>query len=234
MTTRKVLKMSKFNVKSSFNAISKKHEADMKVKEEQAKEESKELTNAIVNMGSKGAGGAGTAVMVQTPAYKNWLARVQERNRFIGKNYMQSAPEFERDDEEATEQTKMEDIDAAKIMFKDKDGTLHIRDDFDPNGIENEVENEKLTGDASKFADLCEINKIVSTQITWDFDALLKEVEDRLGEIHADEEDYQLPDNLAEQLQASIDHAKSVAALTYQQEIKSATKESSNGNESKL
>ena len=135
---------------------------------------------------------------------------------------MQSAPEFERDDEEATEQTKMEDVDAAKIMFKDKDGTLHIRDDYDPNNIDDEVENEKLTGDASKFADLCEINKIVANQITWDFDAILKEVEAKLEEIHADEDDYLLPDNLAEQLEASIAHAKSVAALTYHKEMHDA------------
>ena len=217
--------MPKFNVKKSFTAISDQHKADMAVKEEKAKEESKELTNAIVNMGSKDAGGAGTGVLVATPAYKKWLAQVQSRNVFIGKSYMQSAPEFERDDEEATEQTKMEDVDAAKIMFKDKDGTLHIRDDYDPNNIDDEVENEKLTGDASKFADLCEINKIVANQITWDFDAILKEVEAKLEEIHADEDDYSLPENLAEQLEASIAHAKAVAAIEYKREHGESTNE---------
>lgn len=217
--------MPKFNVKKSFTAISDQHKADMAVKEEKAKEESKELTNAIVNMGSKDAGGAGTGVLVATPAYKKWLAQVQSRNCFIGKSYMQSAPEFERDDEEATEQTKMEDVDAAKIMFKDKDGTLHIRDDYDPNNIDDEVENEKLTGDASKFADLCEINKIVANQITWDFDAILKEVEAKLEEIHADEDDYSLPENLAEQLEASIAHAKAVAAIEYKREHGESTNE---------
>jgi hypothetical protein len=116
----------------------------------------------------------------------------------------------------------MEDVDAAKIMFKDKDGTLHIRDDYDPNNIDDEVENEKLTGDASKFADLCEINKIVAEQLTWDFDAILKEVEAKLEEIHVDEEDYSLPENLAEQLKASIAHAKSVAVLTYHKEMHDA------------
>ena len=219
--------MPKFNVKKSFTAISDQHKADMAVKEEKAKEESKELTNAIVNMGSKDAGGAGTGVLVATPAYKKWLAQVQSRNCFIGKSYMQSAPEFERDDEEATEQTKMEDVDAAKIMFKDKDGTLHIRDDYDPNNIDDEVENEKLTGDASKFADLCEINKIVANQITWDFDAILKEVEAKLEEIHADEDDYLLPDNLAEQLEASIAHAKAVAAIEFKREHGESTNEQS-------
>lgn len=214
--------MPKFNVKKSFTAISGQHKADMAVKEEKAKEESKELTNAIVNMGSKDAGGAGTGVLVATPAYKKWLAQVQSRNCFIGKSYMQSAPEFERDDEEVAEQTKMEDVDAAKIMFKDKDGTLHIRDDYDPNSIDDEVENEKLIGDASKFADLCEINKIVANQLTWDFDAILKEVEAKLEEIHVDEDDYSLPENLAEQLEASIAHAKSVAALTYHKEMHDA------------
>jgi len=219
--------MSKFNVQKSFTVISDQHKADMAVKEEKAKEESKELTNAIVNMGSNKAGGAGTGVLVETPAYKKWLAQVQSRNCFIGKSYMQSAPEFERDDEEATEQTKMEDVDAAKIMFKDKDGTLHIRDDYDPNNIDDEVENEKLTGDASKFADLCEINKIVANQITWDFDAILKEVEAKLEEIHADEDDYSLPENLAEQLEASIAHAKAVAAIEFKREHGEPTNEQS-------
>jgi len=217
--------MSKFNVAKKVTEITKKLQEDTANYDSMVKEENKELTNAIINIGSKegGSGGAGTGVVVRTPAYNKWLAAVQARNPFIGQSYMQRAEEYERDDEEAKEQTQMEDVDAAKIMFKDSDGTLHIRDDYDPNSIDEEVENEKLTGDASKLADLCEINKIVANQITWDFDSLLKEVEAKLEEIHADEDDYELPENLAEQLQSSINHAKSVAAITYAREHKEAT-----------
>ena len=217
--------MSKFNVAKKVTEITKKLQEDTVTYDSMVKEENKELTNAIINIGSKegGSGGAGTGVVVRTPAYNKWLAAVQARNPFIGQSYMQRAEEYERDDEEAKEQTQMEDVDAAKIMFKDSDGTLHIRDDYDPNSIDEEVENEKLTGDASKLADLCEINKIVADQITWDFDSLLKEVEAKLEEIHADEDDYELPENLAEQLQSSINHAKSVAAITYAREHKEAT-----------
>lgn len=217
--------MSKFNVAKKVTEITKKLQEDTATYDSMVKEENKELTNAIINIGSKegGSGGAGTGVVVRTPAYNKWLAAVQARNPFIGQSYMQRAEEYERDDEEAKEQTQMEDVDAAKIMFKDSDGTLHIRDDYDPNSIDEEVENEKLTGDASKLADLCEINKIVANQITWDFDSLLKEVEAKLEEIHADEDDYELPENLAEQLQSSINHAKSVAAITYAREHKEAT-----------
>lgn len=217
--------MSKFNVAKKVTEITKKLQEDTATYDSMVKEENKELTNAIINIGSKegGCGGAGTGVVVRTPAYNKWLAAVQARNPFIGQSYMQRAEEYERDDEEAKEQTQMEDVDAAKIMFKDSDGTLHIRDDYDPNSIDEEVENEKLTGDASKLADLCEINKIVANQITWDFDSLLKEVEAKLEEIHADEDDYELPENLAEQLQSSINHAKSVAAITYAREHKEAT-----------
>jgi hypothetical protein len=217
--------MSKFNVAKKVTEITKKLQEDTANYDSMVKEENKELTNAIINIGSKegGSGGAGTGVVVRTPAYNKWLASVQARNPFIGQSYMQRAEEYERDDEEAKEQTQMEDADAAKIMFKDSDGTLHIRDDYDPNSIDEEVENEKLTGDASKLADLCEINKIVATQITWDFDSLLKEVEAKLEEIHADEDDYELPENLAEQLKSSINHAKSVAAITYAREHKEAT-----------
>lgn len=217
--------MSKFNVAKKVTEITKKLQEDTVTYDSMVKEENKELTNAIINIGSKegGSGGAGTGVVVRTPAYNKWLAAVQARNPFIGQSYMQRAEEYERDDEEAKEQTQMEDVDAAKIMYKDSDGTLHIRDDYDPNSIDEEVENEKLTGDASKLADLCEINKIVANQITWDFDSLLKEVEAKLEEIHADEDDYELPENLAEQLQSSINHAKSVAAITYAREHKEAT-----------
>lgn len=217
--------MSKFNVAKKVTEITKKLQEDTANYDSMVKEENKELTNAIINIGSKegGSGGAGTGVVVRTPAYNKWLASVQARNPFIGQSYMQRAEEYERDDEEAKEQTQMEDVDAAKIMFKDSDGTLHIRDDYDPNSIDEEVENEKLTGDASKLADLCVINKIVATQITWDFDSLLKEVEAKLEEIHADEDDYELPENLAEQLKSSINHAKSVAAITYAREHKEAT-----------
>lgn len=217
--------MSKFNVAKKVTEITKKLQEDTANYDSMVKEENKELTNAIINIGSKegGSGGAGTGVVVRTPAYNKWLASVQARNPFIGQSYMQRAEEYERDDEEAKEQTQMEDVDAAKIMFKDSDGTLHIRDDYDPNSIDEEVENEKLTGDASKLADLCEINKIVANQITWDFDSLLKEVEAKLEEIHADEDDYELPENLAEQLKSSINHAKSVAAITYAREHKEAT-----------
>jgi hypothetical protein len=217
--------MSKFNVAKKVTEITKKLQEDTANYDSMVKEENKELTNAIINIGSKegGSGGAGTGVVVRTPAYNKWLAAVQARNPFIGQSYMQRAEEYERDDEEAKEQTQMEDVDAAKIMFKDSDGTLHIRDDYDPNSIDEEVENEKLTGDASKLADLCEINKIVANQITWDFDSLLKEVEAKLEEIHADEDDYELPENLAEQLKSSINHAKSVAAITYAREHKEAT-----------
>lgn len=217
--------MSKFNVAKKVTEITKKLQEDTANYDSMVKEENKELTNAIINIGSKegGSGGAGTGVVVRTPAYNKWLAAVQARNPFIGQSYMQRAEEYERDDEEAKEQTQMEDVDAAKIMFKDSDGTLHIRDDYDPNSIDEEVENEKLTGDASKLADLCEINKIVANQITWEFDSLLKEVEAKLEEIHADEDDYELPENLAEQLKSSINHAKSVAAITYAREHKEAT-----------
>lgn len=210
--------MSRFNVKKSVNAIVERHEKDVAEYTEKVKEENQNLTNAIVNMGSAKVGGAGTGVLVETPAYKKWLTNIQSNNPFIGKSYMQKATEYERDDEDAKGQSEMTDEEAAKIMFKDENGKLHIRDDYDPNCIDEEVENEKLTGDASKFADLCEIRKIVAPRLTWDFDSLLAEVEAKLEELHADEDDYVLPENLGEQLQAAIDHAKNIEAITWKAE----------------
>ena len=112
--------------------------------EEAALEKREELTNAIVNIGSKDDkkyGGAGTGVLVKTEYYNKWLVEQQKRNPFIGKSYMQLADEYARDDEDVQKATAMSDETAASALEIDEDGSLHISDDFDPNNVEA-VENE--------------------------------------------------------------------------------------------
>ena len=197
-----------------FKAVLDKQAEDAKAYDEKVKKDSEELTKAIMNVGSTEHGGAGTGVLVETPAYKKWLATVQKRNIFIGKSYMQKADEFARDDEETTEARALDDKEAAKIMTADEDGVLHISDDYDPNNVE-EVENEKLVGDAAKFSDLCVINNVISQQLTWDFDSLMDEVTSALKDAHSDDLDFELPENLEEQVDKALKRSEAVAAITY-------------------
>ena len=197
-----------------YKAVVDKQAEDAKAYSDKVKKDSEEFTKAIMNVGSTENGGAGTGVLVETPAYKKWLATVQKRNIFIGKSYMQKADEFARDDEETKEARALDDKDLAKIMTADEDGVLHISDDYDPNNAET-VENEKLVGDAAKFSDLCVINNVISQQLTWDFDSLMDEVASALKDAHVDDLDFELPDNLEEQVDKALKRSEAVAAITY-------------------
>ena len=197
-----------------FKAVIAKQAEDAEAYNKKVMKDSEEFTNAIMNVGSTDHGGAGTGVLVETPAYKKWLATVQKRNIFIGKSYMQKADEFARDDEETKEARALDDTEVAKIMTADEDGVLHISDDYDPNNVET-VENEKLVGDAAKFSDLCVINNVISQQLTWDFDSLMDEVTSALKDAHSDDLDFELPDNLEEQVDKALKRNEAVAAITY-------------------
>ena len=214
--------MSHFKFGSKYKKIVDQHEKDNAEYEKTALEKRDELTKAIVNIGSSsgkdgGYGGAGTGVMVRTEAYNKWLVEQQKRNPFIGKSYMQIADEYARDDEEVKQETAMTDEDAANVLDIDEDGTLHIKDDYDPNNVET-VENEKLVGDAAKFSDLCVINNVISKQLTWDFDSLMDEVTASLKEAHLDDLDFELPENLEEQVDAALKRHDAMLLLTHAKE----------------
>lgn len=211
--------MSKFKFGAQRKKILEQHEEASRIAEEKAIEQRDEVTKAIVNIGSGsekdgGYGGAGTGVMVRTEAYNKWLVEQQKRNPFIGKSYMQLAEEYARDDEEVKEESAMTDEDAANVLDIDEDGTLHIKDDYDPNNAEV-VDNEKLVGDAAKFSDLCVINNVISKQIAWDFDSLMDEVTSTLKSVHMDDIDFELPDNLEEQVDASLKRYNAMQLLTH-------------------
>ena len=209
--------MSKFKFGSAYKNIVEQHKKDSEEAEKAAEVSRDEMTKAIVNMGSQKEGGAGTGVMVRTEAYNKWLVEQQKRNPFIGKSYMQIADEYARDDEEVKQETAMTDEDAANVLDIDEDGSLHIKDDYDPNNVEA-VDNEKLVGDAAKFSDLCVINNVISKQLTWDFDSLMDEVTASLKEAHLDDLDFELPENLEEQVDAALKRHDAMLLLTHNKE----------------
>lgn len=202
--------------KATMDAIDKaEREAD-----EAARQTIEENANAICNIATgentdgSGEGTGGTHVLVKTEAYNKWLATVQKRNRFIGKNYMGRAKEFERDDEQLTQQEAMNDEELQKILVKDEEGNLHISDEYDPNGI-SETDDTKLTGTSAAFADLCTINNVIAKQVSWDFDSLMDEVTAALKEEHADDLDFELPENLADQVDKALKRSEAIAQITY-------------------
>lgn len=212
--------MSKFRMGQQFKDVIERQKADAEALNTQVKKDSEDFTKAICNIGDTSeTGGAGTGVLVATPAYKKWLATVQKRNIFIGKSYMQKADEFARDDEETKEARVIGDDEASTIMSVDEDGMVHISEDYDPNNAE-EVDNEKLVGDAAKFSDLCVINNVISRQLTWDFDSLMDEVTTALKDAHLDDLDFELPENLEEQVDKALKHSEAIAAITYSKDEK--------------
>ena len=66
--------MSKFIMGKQFKAVIAKQAEDADAYNKKVMKDSEEFTNAIMNVGSTDHGGAGTGVLVETPAYKKWLA----------------------------------------------------------------------------------------------------------------------------------------------------------------
>lgn len=174
--------------------------------------ETKASTALMLNRGS-----SGTKVLAKTEAYNKWLAEVQKRNPFIGKSYMEYAPEYAQDSEEITQAEAMADNEAAKILEKDAEGQLHIKDDYDPNAIEEETDADDLGETTRKFMDMCVVEKVVATRLGWDFDAIMEDVSSALMEEHSDDLDFELPDDLNDMVQVALQSAEAKAQLTYQQ-----------------
>lgn len=208
--------MSKFKFKKIYTEINEQYKKDTEALDKETETDRNELFNAIVNLPSAtGSGGAGTGVLVETPAYKKWLAAKQKRNRFIGKSYMERAEEYEREDEMVTKGHVVSASELKDVLSQGEDGREHISDDYDPNHS-FETDNERLDGKAAEFADLCVINSVVSRQISWEMEDLMSEVTEALNNLHMDEPEYQTPANLAEQVDKALKLAQSTQQLTYQ------------------
>lgn len=207
--------MAKFKFPAFIDTCKKIEELEQ-AKNAEYEKAAEDVSKAICNMASSDAEGGegGSHVLVATPYYKKWLAERQEKNIFIGKSYMTRAKEFERPDEILSQEQAMNDEELQKVIVKDADGNIHISDDYDPNNSTT-TDDMQLKGDGAKFADLCTINKVIAKQVSWDFDSLMDEVSSALKEIHADDLDFKLPDNLDEQVSAALKRSEAIAQITY-------------------
>lgn len=172
---------------------------------------------------------SGTAVAVATPAYTKWLAQWQSVNKYIGAkrvdkdgnvigDLMESAPEFETEDEETEAPTEMgqETVEAIGEMKMDSDGIerYHISDDYQPY-MPAEFDS-KLDGDAAKLSDLYTIQTAVAKRIGFDFEDVMAGVEAELKEFHVDDLDFELPDNLEDIVHQAIDTETARLRITHQ------------------
>lgn len=209
--------MSRFKLASHADKLAAA-KAEMTSGEDAIKEEIAHSAALMLNIGSNGSG---TTALVKTEAYNKWLAANQEKNPFIGKSYMQRAEEYEHDSEVIKESEAIADNEAAKLLEKGEDGLMHLKDDINPNV---EEDGEELDGAAAKFVNLCVINKVVGERIGWEFDAVMEDVIEALNEYHADDLNFELPDDLEKQVHLSIEAAEYKYQLAYNKAVDESSK----------
>ena len=161
------------------------------------------IVNADFNSSSHGQ-------LVQTEACKKWLADLREsrHNIFLGKDYMMRAPEFERDSEEVDTGSYMDDKEAGKILTvndEKHEGVKHVDDEYNPNVTEEALGHDEIS---RRFVQACTIDNTVAKCIDWKFDDLLEEAVRELDEAFKDDPGYEVPDDIEQLVEASLEKAE--------------------------
>lgn len=154
----------------------------------------------------------GSHSLVETEAKKQWLASLQKKNPFIGKSYMQRAPEYERDDEEVKKQEYMDDEAMKEALDENADanGAMHIKDDYNPNVDDEAVmDHDEMS---RRFVQACVIDKTTARCIGWDFEDVLNECADALV-AEFGEMDFSIPDDFDKLVETSLEKAEAQAQL---------------------
>ena len=149
---------------------------------------------------------------IQTPAYTKWLVSQQQRNPFIGKDYIMDAPEYSADSE-VIETNVIDEKDATNILQYDTDGQAYISDDYDPNNtaVDDGPEDDATT---TKFKEYCLISTMVSKRIGFDFNNIMDDIKDELLNING--ENFVFPDDLENTVKLCINNEETKLRLTKQ------------------
>lgn len=156
--------------------------------------------------------------LVKTEAYNKWITNLREsrNNPLLGKDYMMRAPEFERESEEVSESTYMEDKEAAKILtVKDEqhEGVMHVDDEYNPNVTEEALSHDEVS---RRFVEACIIDNTTQKCIGWNFEDILSECAAELEKEFADEEDYEIPDDFDQLVEASLEKAEKLQLIGHE------------------
>lgn len=156
--------------------------------------------------------------LVKTEAYNKWIANLREsrNNPLLGKDYMMRAPEFERESEEVSESTYMDDKEAAKILtVKDEqhEGVMHVDDEYNPNVTEEALSHDEVS---RRFVEACIIDNTTQKCIGWNFEDILSECAAELEKEFATEEDYSIPDDFDQLVEASLEKAEKLQLIGHE------------------
>jgi hypothetical protein len=156
--------------------------------------------------------------LVKTEAYNKWITalREQKKNRFLGQDYMMRAPEFERDSEEVTESSYMDDKEADKILTvaDEKNPEIrHVDDEYNPNVTEEALDHDEMS---RRLVEACIIDNTTQKCIGWNFDDILSECAAELEKEFADVEDYSIPDDFDNLVEASLEKAEKLQLIGHE------------------
>lgn len=156
--------------------------------------------------------------LVKTEAYNKWITalREQKKNRFLGQDYMMRAPEFERDSEEVTESSYMDDKEADKILTvaDEKNPEIrHVDDEYNPNVTEEALDHDEMS---RRLVEACIIDNTTQKCIGWNFDDILSECAAELEKEFADVENYSIPDDFDNLVEASLEKAEKLQLIGHE------------------
>lgn len=156
--------------------------------------------------------------LVKTEAYNKWITNLREsrNNPLLGKDYMMRAPEFERESEEVSESTYMDDKEAAQILtVKDEqhEGVMHVDDEYNPNVTEEALSHDEVS---RRFVEACIIDNTTQKCIGWNFEDILSECAAELEKEFATEEDYSIPDDFDQLVEASLEKAEKLQLIGHE------------------
>ncbi len=160
--------------------------------------------------------------LVETEHYKKWIQKIREsapEKKWVGKSYFGVAEEYTESSEKVSEKVlDQQEVDEITETYVDENGKqrVKIRDDYDPNHA-NEVEDTELSKEERNVFDFATIKNKVVAHLEWSLDDLFDDIEESLNELHADEEDYQTPENLREVV-ATMQKTEQTKMLEYKRQ----------------
>lgn len=141
---------------------------------------------ALTITGAAAGNSSLSALPVKTDAFKKWMVSLNAKNPFIGKAYMQAAPEYSVESEDAKPPEEMSADDANKIIEMGADNAPHIKDDFDPNGCNESSDDMEDDEKTTKFKSMCAMTTVVSRMIGCDIDDIVAAVGSELDDLGLD------------------------------------------------
>ena len=169
-----------------FNGQEKIIDARIREESERSVRETEDARKYALTITAAASGNSSlSGLPVKTEAFKKWMISLNAKNPFIGKPYMQAAPEFSVESEEVKKPEEMSEDDAKKILDVDENNRAHIKDDFDPNGCDgaDSIEDDEKT---RKFKAMCAMTNVVSRMIGCDIDDIVDAVGTELDDLGLD------------------------------------------------